>query len=107
MSTYMSDSLVGKVSLDFLDNNVFCLNAKEDTFRIKEANFSDQNLILIFSLNIFAAYNFVSKKIKVEDLQLNWEIDKVFKSYQVLSLIHNLDDNTDTYIIKIQINFEV
>lgn len=106
MSTYMSDSLIDKVNLDFLDNNI-CLYVKEDICKIKEINFFSDHLMLVLNLNSIIAYNFISKKINIKDLQLNWEIDKVFKSYQVVSLIHNLSDNTDMYIIKIQINFEV
>lgn len=106
MSTYMSESLVGKVNLDLLENNFICLSINNESFKIKEAEFFKEKVIISFVSNTDIAYDLISKNINVKDIVLNWENKKIL-SYQPVSLMHHLVNDVDTYIIKIQINFEV
>ena len=106
MSTYMSESLVGKVNLDLLENNFICLFINDEPFRIKEIELFKEKAIISFVTNTNVSYDLISKRINAKDIILNWENKKIL-SYQPMSLVHHLINDVDMYIIKIQINFEV
>ena len=107
MSTYMSQSLKEKINIDLLENNFISLSINEENFKIIEIEIFHEKILLSFNTKTNQAYDFLSKNFNIKDFKLNWSHKKELMSYEVLSLIHKLDNNVDTYIIKLQVNLEV
>ena len=62
-------------------------------------------------LDIFAnhayAYQLLSKEYHLNDINLGWPINKNLTNYNVVFLKHFLENDMDSYILKLQLNFEL
>ena len=107
MSLYMSESLVGNINLNQLKESLISLKIKENNFKIRELFVSNNKVEIEIIVNDAIAYQLLSKEFKIADMELSWSINKKLTGYNVVSLKHFLENDMDSYILKLQLIFEV
>ena len=106
MSLYMSESLIGNVNLNQLEDNALVVfKIKSEVFSIREMTIEENKISIEIAVDDKRAYNLLSKKYEVNNFYFSWMTEKTFRNYQVVSLKHFLDNDVNSYILKLQINF--
>ena len=107
MSLYMSESLVGNVNLNQLKESLIFLKIQENNFKIRELYVSNNKVEIETIVSDANAYQLLSKEFKIVDMELSWSLNKKLMQYNVVSLKHFLENDMDSYILKLQLIFEV
>ncbi len=103
----MSKSLEGNINLEQLKDSLIYFKIKENNFKIKELIVFNDKLEIETTTSDINSYQLLTKEYKTSDIHLSWSTNKEIIDYNVISLKHFLENDMDSYILKLQLIFEV
>ena len=107
MSVYMSQSLLGKINPNLLEANFLFLTINGNTIKLKAFEKKENFILLTFESNLSIATSLLTKIVDIQAISASWGHNMKFKDYEVVSLKHFLENDMDSYILKLQLIFEV